>query len=206
MNAKIDKGQQFAVGGRTLSALAHLVAEIRGSTGAAPWQPEGVAPALAAALEHRRARDLAHLAQAAIRAALDPSIRTPAPIALDGRHWHEPDPRAAAAAAARPAPLPRCSGCHAEILTHAGETRESHAVQCKPRIDPNSPARLAARAEARRVAEEGARAAAAAAVEADLQERAERASAALAEDAKRNPQVTASDPVAKPATQAVDHG
>lgn len=81
--------------GRARAALAFLAAEIRGHTGATPWQEPGILDAISKATANPLCTSSGALALAVIRAALDPTIRTPAPIALDGKHWHEPvkDPR-----------------------------------------------------------------------------------------------------------------
>lgn len=73
---------------RSLRALAAVVVETRGRIGAAPWHEPGVVDALSKASE--RQTTIGRLARAAIRAAEDPANRTPAVIALDGRHWYEP--------------------------------------------------------------------------------------------------------------------
>ena len=60
-------------------ALAALIATLRPD-----WQPPGILKALSDARTRGTAWDLAH---AALYAAQDPSVRTPAVIALPGDHW-----------------------------------------------------------------------------------------------------------------------
>ena len=60
-------------------ALAALIATLRPD-----WQPPGILKALSAARTRGTAWDLAH---AALYAAQDPAVRTPAVIALPGDHW-----------------------------------------------------------------------------------------------------------------------
>ena len=60
-------------------ALAALIATLRPD-----WQPPGILKALSDARARGTAWDLAH---AALYAAQDPAIRTPAVIALPGDHW-----------------------------------------------------------------------------------------------------------------------
>lgn len=69
---------------RTLDAIAVLVIELRRETGQ-PWDPPGVMAALQPLADH----DPAPLAIAAIRAATNPTNRTPAVIGLDGPHWRD---------------------------------------------------------------------------------------------------------------------
>lgn len=60
-------------------ALAALLATLRPD-----WQPPGILKALSDARERADAWSLAH---AALHAAQDPKVRTPAVIALAGEHW-----------------------------------------------------------------------------------------------------------------------
>jgi hypothetical protein len=96
--------------------LAAFIASIRHD-----WQRPGIEDALGKA---RHLASPAQLAIAAIEAARDDGNRTPAVIALDGRHWHTtaaPPPRFA-----EPAPEDRCSVCF----------HERHACDARRRTDP----------------------------------------------------------------------
>ena len=76
MTAEISQAQA--------QALAGFLAALRPG-----WDAPGIVAALCKA---RHRADVAEVAIAAIRAAVDPSNRTPAVIALDGAHWREPQP------------------------------------------------------------------------------------------------------------------
>ena len=68
----------------TADALASLLGRLRPD-----WQMPGIMAALAD--ERLRGRNPFAVARAAILAAGNPKVRTPAVIAMDGEHWNEPD-------------------------------------------------------------------------------------------------------------------
>lgn len=133
-----------------LGALAALVAALR---------PDWQAPGIRASLDQAAARPVTgyDLAQAALRAAANTDIRTPAVIALDGQHWQP------AGTADRPTPgprqFPRCQHCGHEIT----EGRAGHPEHCgRTRLGfPDTARRLALEGfdrarDARRAAEHAA--------------------------------------------------
>lgn len=101
-----------------LGALAVLVAHLRDD-----WQPAGIRTAL----DRAAARPVTgyELAHAALNAAANPTVRTPAVIALDGQHWQRPAP--AEAQTPGPKVWPRCARCHAEVTEGL-----YHADHCGP--------------------------------------------------------------------------
>lgn len=103
-------------------ALAALLATLRPD-----WQPPGILKALSDARERSDAWSLAH---AALHAAQDPKVRTPAVIALAGEHWT----KGKALGTADPIRFERCAepghssyradncgACRAEAIEQQGE-------------------------------------------------------------------------------------
>lgn len=89
------------------------------------WDTRGILTAIARVAD----RPLAAVRAAALAAARDPRCKTPAVIALEGDHWHTPDPTPA-----RPAQCPThdlaqpCRSCRADALADGTEP-PSHAAR-----------------------------------------------------------------------------
>ena len=106
-------------------ALAALIATLRPD-----WQPPGILKALSDARTRGTAWDLAH---AALYAAQDPSVRTPAVIALPGDHW-----RGRSLGDGTPIHFPRCPepGHTSYRADNCGACRAERLEATAPRETP----------------------------------------------------------------------
>ena len=106
-------------------ALAALIATLRPD-----WQPPGILKTLSDARTRGTAWDLAH---AALYAAQDPSVRTPAVIALPGDHW-----RGRSLGDGTPIHYPRCTepGHTSYRADNCGACRAEQLEAIAPRETP----------------------------------------------------------------------
>lgn len=132
-------------------ALAGFLATLRPAD--APWDTPGIV----AALGRARARsDAAGLAIAAIRAAAEPTNRTPAIIGFDGNHWRDnPQQTTTAAASGKTTatgyrhPPRTTEECPRHIGQYAASCASCRSERLAPTDDDLEPAGTASAADAR---------------------------------------------------------
>lgn len=134
-----DRGNQaMTATDQHIRAIAFLAAAIRPA--GKPWDQAGIV----AALEKCRDRDLANVAMAALRAAVDPNVRTPGVIPTPGPHWNE---RLTDTATQRNVG-PWCTSCGQNRSAPVHTTDHPFTERTAP-VDPDRKAQLIAETRAR---------------------------------------------------------